>query len=76
MTTEELRRRYRPETVRALFVGESPPAGGTFFYAANSNLYRFTEQAFRAALGQKLGGLFWQPFETWAVTSMTSAYCR
>lgn len=29
-----------------LFIGESPPAGGTFFYYANSNLYRATREAF------------------------------
>jgi hypothetical protein len=35
---ESLRQSYRPQQVRVLFVGESPPAGGTFFYRANSNL--------------------------------------
>jgi hypothetical protein len=34
-----------------MFVGESPPSGGTFFYAANSNLYT-TEEAFGAAIEQ------------------------
>jgi hypothetical protein len=35
MTSEErLRRRYRPEPVRVLLVGESPPASGRHFYAA------------------------------------------
>jgi hypothetical protein len=42
MTTEVLRGRYRPDVIRVLLVGESPPAGGTFFYAANYNLYRAT----------------------------------
>jgi hypothetical protein len=36
--------------MRVMFVGESPPSGGTFFYAANSNLYTATEEAFRAAI--------------------------
>jgi hypothetical protein len=44
---EELRRRYRPKKIRVLFVAESRPAGGTFFYAGNSNLARYTERAFR-----------------------------
>jgi hypothetical protein len=44
--TETLRLQYRPEPVRVLFVGESPPAGATFFYAANSNLWRWTRAAF------------------------------
>jgi len=29
---ERLRKRYRPSPVRILFVGESPPASGRFFY--------------------------------------------
>jgi hypothetical protein len=33
-----------------LFVGESPPAAGTFFYAADSELYRATRDTFEAAL--------------------------
>ena len=47
--TQTLRSRYRPRHVRVLLVGESPPVGGTFFYAANSNLYRYTRQAFVCA---------------------------
>jgi hypothetical protein len=47
---ERTRRLYRPEHVRVLFIGESPPAGGTFFYDANSKLYRVTREAFEAAL--------------------------
>jgi hypothetical protein len=43
---EELRRSYRPDEIRVLFVGESPPAGGTFFYKGDSNLARYTEEAF------------------------------
>lgn len=47
---EHTRRLYRPEHVRVLFIGESPPAGGTFFYDANSKLYRATREAFEAAI--------------------------
>jgi hypothetical protein len=47
-TVDRLRQRYRPKTVRALFVGESSPAGGTHFYQANSHLYR----AVRSGVGQ------------------------
>jgi hypothetical protein len=32
------------------FIGESPPAGGTFFYNANSLLYDATREAFVAAI--------------------------
>jgi hypothetical protein len=43
---ESLRRRYRPKRVRILFVGESPPASGRFFYAADSGLYRAVRGTF------------------------------
>lgn len=44
---EQLRQAFRPPDVRVLFVGESPPANGTFFYLASSSLWRYTYQAFR-----------------------------
>ena len=50
MDTETLRARYKPDRVQILLIGESPPVGGTFFYAANSNLFRYTREAFEAAL--------------------------
>ncbi len=43
---ERLRRRYRPVSVRVLFVGEGPPASGRFFYQADSGLYRAIRDAF------------------------------
>src|ERR1035437_2628396 len=46
MIPEQLRRHYRPEPVRVLFVEESAPAGGTFFYSANSRLFSATREAF------------------------------
>jgi hypothetical protein len=49
---EELRERFRPSRVRALFVGESSPAQGTHFYRANSNLFRATRRAFAAVFGE------------------------
>ena len=47
---EGLRHAYKPAKVRWLFIGESPPANGTFFYKADSNLSRYTQQAFSIAL--------------------------
>jgi hypothetical protein len=44
---ERLRRSYRPARVRLLFVGESPPASGRFFYRRDSGLYRAIRDAFR-----------------------------
>jgi hypothetical protein len=47
------RRRYRPQRIRLLFVGESAPAGGTF-YAENSTLYFELRAAFAKAFRQEL----------------------
>lgn len=46
LARERLRKRYRPNRVRLLFVGESPPASGRFFYQADSGLYRAVREAF------------------------------
>lgn len=46
---ERLRRRYRPAEVRLLFIGESPPASGRFFYQRDSGLYRAFRDAFLGA---------------------------
>ena len=46
---ERLRKRYRPDRVRILFVGESPPASGRSFYRANSGLYRAVRETFLIA---------------------------
>lgn len=35
--------------MKVLFVGESPPAGGTFFYKGDSGLARYTKLAFQRA---------------------------
>jgi hypothetical protein len=43
---ERLRKQYRPDRVRILFVGESPPASGRFFYQADSGLYRAVQETF------------------------------
>ena len=51
MNLEELRREYRPAQIKVLFVGESPPAGGTFFYKGDSGLARYTRLAFQQAYG-------------------------
>jgi hypothetical protein len=45
---EALRKRYRPAQVGVLFIGESRPANGTFFYAGDSRLSQYTEEAFSA----------------------------
>jgi hypothetical protein len=48
MTTfEEIRASYRPKRITTLFVGESAPHGGTFFYNQDSGLFREIRKAFR-----------------------------
>jgi hypothetical protein len=49
MAKEVLRKRYRPESVKILFVGEAPPASGRFFYQSDSGLYRAVRDTFVAA---------------------------
>jgi len=51
INAEALRARYRPDTIKVLFVGESAPAGGEFFYAGNSQVFC----ALRDALAPHLG---------------------
>jgi hypothetical protein len=53
---EPLRLDFLPDDVRLLFLGESPPAGGTFFYLANSKLCEATKEAFRSALPDQVRG--------------------
>ena len=46
--SDSARRRFRPSLVRLLFIGESPPASGRFFYHGDSGLYRAMRDTFRA----------------------------
>jgi hypothetical protein len=43
---EELRRSFRPDRITTLFVGESAPASGKFFYSGNSSLFYAMRKAF------------------------------
>ena len=46
---ERMRESFRPPRIQLLFIGESPPASGRFFYSANSGLYRAMRMAFEIA---------------------------
>ena len=48
MDVEKLRKSYKPDTIDILIVGESAPAGGTFFYD-RSNMTIYTKRAFEQA---------------------------
>jgi hypothetical protein len=52
---EELRFSFKPEFVKILFIAESRPAGGTFFYCANSNLYYTVKLAFEETFKKSFG---------------------
>ncbi len=43
---EKIRMNYRPKRITTLFVGESAPHGGTFFYNQDSGLFREVRKAF------------------------------
>jgi len=45
---ERLRKQFRPAFVQLLFIGESPPASGRFFYRRDSGLYRAMREAFQS----------------------------
>ena len=62
-SAQQTREDYLPDTVRVLFIGESPPAGGTFFYYANSNLYRATREAFATGARAFRDGDFLRSFQ-------------
>ncbi|MBY0506819.1 MAG: uracil-DNA glycosylase family protein [Bryobacteraceae bacterium] len=55
---------YRPEAVRLLFIGESPPASGRCFYQRDSGLYRAMLEAFRAADPRLDGDCFLEVFQS------------
>ena len=43
---EKLRKSFYPDSIATLFVGESAPASGRFFYSGNSSLFRAMKRAF------------------------------
>lgn len=47
-TIEEIRSSYKPDAVKILFVGESAPAKGTFYYTGDT-LCKYTREAFELA---------------------------
>ena len=52
MNNEEIRDQYRPSVTKVLFVGESPPESGNFFYRGDS-LTTHVQMAFERALEVK-----------------------
>jgi hypothetical protein len=48
---EKLRHTFRPQPIMTLFVGESPPHNGKFFYKGNSVLYYSMRESFKGSFG-------------------------
>jgi hypothetical protein len=46
---ETIRQSFRPQRVTTLFVGESVPDSGKFFYRENSQVYNYMKRAFGGA---------------------------
>jgi hypothetical protein len=49
---EATRAKFRPDRITTLFVGESAPASGDFFYYGNTGMTRYMRRAVESALGQ------------------------
>jgi hypothetical protein len=49
---EAIPTRYRPELIETLFVGESTPYGGAFFYSGNTQMLRYMQRAVESVLGK------------------------
>jgi hypothetical protein len=47
---EALRTSYRPDRITTLFVGESAPVNGTFFYDGNNSMVRYMQRAVETVL--------------------------
>jgi hypothetical protein len=60
---EALRRRYRPDKIRILFIGEAPPRSGRFFYRGDSGLYRAVRDTFLAAFPALIENNFLKSFQ-------------
>jgi hypothetical protein len=50
-SVQETRESFRPEKVATLFVGESTPAAGVFFYYGNSGMTRYMRRAIEEVCG-------------------------
>jgi hypothetical protein len=60
---ETTRARYRPDRITTLFVGESAPASGDFFYYGENAMLRHMQRATETVLGE--GGDFLDRFKSY-----------
>lgn len=62
---DEARKKYQPDNIRCLFIGESRPAGGRYFFRENSNLYFATKEAFERAAAENFNCAAFQNMGCW-----------
>jgi hypothetical protein len=60
---EAARARFRPDRITTLFVGESAPVSGDFFYYGNTAFQRHMQRAIEDTLGG--GGDFFERFKAY-----------
>jgi hypothetical protein len=72
-TAEEARKNHLPERIRTLFVAESAPVGGTFFYHGNGHLGRYLRRSIEEVLPSD--GDFLESFRSygWYLDDLVSA---
>jgi hypothetical protein len=51
-TVETIRKRFRPQRITTLFVGESAPHSGDFFYCCNTAMWSHMKRAVELAFGK------------------------
>ena len=61
---EQLRIEYKPKEVNVLFIGESPPQSGKFFYKEDSILYKYTREVFNLVYKEKYTTEFLEFFKS------------
>jgi hypothetical protein len=59
------RERYRPQRIKVLFIGESPPSNGKFFYFGDNDLLRHMRSAVGAPLNDDASFLDWFKARGW-----------
>ena len=60
---ETVRASYRPRDISTLFIGESAPSSGEFFYYGGNQLWREMKRAIEASFGP--GGDFLERFKAY-----------
>jgi hypothetical protein len=66
MDVEAIRARYRPERITTLFMGESAPASGKFFYHGDTAMMRNMKRVLKEAELYKEGDFFeWLQRQGW-----------